>query len=220
MKRGRQFEHYLAKVALASGLALKEEKLRLFSASLASSQKCVACDFPVANFFYDEKIRLCTDNEYCQRVLKCTRPECPGVSHECFMCKKPACWDNDFAHAGHVIVCGFCEQPVCEECMSPCSLCAVNYTCRKCSPEPYDTLDRSWASEIQRTTPYCEEHLQAECKALAVLDACNLCADHNRNGGWISRCEECVGIQRTAVCPHTDRGVERPRCEVHQGLNN
>lgn len=218
---GLQFVHHLAKVALVSQLALLEEELRIHETWLPSAKRCYACHLPT-HHTRTLALEVCPSQE-CKYVTRCAGPDCVGRTHLCHVCKvRAACYDT--RHYGRakdnedreVTLCGECERPVCNACVSKCLYCAGNYVCRTCSPGPYAVPTRPWAGPKPEHDPYdvfCDKHLQMEYRKWAALETCVQCALDLQTRGSLPGCQCCVPcFAKPVVCQHTQAGPGQTLC--------
>lgn len=135
---GSQFQQYLAKVAIASGLADALDRLEYHEHSRRIGKLCGGCKVPINCL---ETVETCSG---CDRTTKCDRPGCKGMSniHDCVICNvKNMCEGNvNFSRA-----CVFCHKTVCISCENSCQNCPV--TCIKCNPSLVTPFIRQWISE-------------------------------------------------------------------------
>jgi len=221
-------ETHLAKVALASGLALKEEKLKIHKQALDIREKCLACELPISQG--GPGYIVCKEKVHggCRLVLKCNQLSCPGINHSCYLCNTPACLPVDrHNNAPLVIGCTKCERPLCddESCISECEICGgFKGICRNCSPGPFFLYSAPPFKEIfgenNNRRMFCAEHLQErndfDSYFLSALEACDKCKSDYKTQGYLYECLYCRKDYPVFVCQHTDAGPGQKCCPEHR----
>lgn len=224
MKRGsgHLLEEYFAKVALVSGLALMEEKLKIHKKALKTRDKCLACKLPVSLNSEERGGYIICDSKGCGLVLKCNQLSCPGITHACHICHiMHACEPLDSGDKKpFILCCGACGKQTCksEVCNSLCVRCEMDFVCSSCSPGPFAPRTRLWAgpqSKEYQEEIFCAKHLEEEYDAWAVLETCKDCVFDLRSKGYLTACRVCPLMRSRVVCQHTANGPGQIYCAEH-----
>jgi hypothetical protein len=128
---GSQFRQYIAKTALASRVALNEQKIQIHQESNSMDKKCAGCEIPIESC---KVVQYCKYG--CKQVVECDWNFCQGWEdvHACANCGKTD-WCKR-ADLDLIIFCKKCKGAVCDEdsCISSCDECNNGY-CKKCARE-------------------------------------------------------------------------------------
>ena len=173
---GSQFQQYLAKVAIASGLADALDRLNHHESQLPPSRSCAGCGVPKTSTTPLSKCK------HCGMVEQCSRRGCKGKSniHDCVVCGKTGLCNGD----NHFdIKCVQCNKTVCDDCQSKCNDCPR--ICIHCQPLPAKQCVRHWLSKEKQLvweTEIGPDILCTDCQIRAtqyeaIMTLCQKCND-------------------------------------------
>lgn len=186
---GSQFLQYIAKTALASGLALNQKKLRIHQATFEIHEKCAGCEMHL-DFCGDGK-QTCIYG--CGQVVGCDWNFCQAKEdlHTCATCGKTG-WCQTMT-LELIDFCRKCKGAICgmDACHSGCDECANDY-CKKCAGEVF---------EVQRSV-LCNYHKEAPVE-------CDRCFSEGRRDWKMCKDFRCARIK----CAHTSTHIDY--CQEH-----
>lgn len=175
---GSQFLQYLGKLALASGLAENELKVKIFKDELLMHKKCAGCEMPSGS---GRILEYCKGG--CRQVVKCDWNFCQGNEdvHACANCgKKGWC-----LQVGQVYYCKQCNGVICPDpnCHSECCECDDEY-CKKCAGEtmPYKRRVEKSDDGEDIIEPLCSLHKQEAEQADENMLTCEKCVKEGKEG--------------------------------------
>lgn len=200
---GTQFFQYLAKTALASGVATNEQKLSILKDITPPHKSCAGCKMPVTTSFRHLQCE-------CGQVIECSWDFCPGRSnaHIC-----PTCEDEGWCsrnHSSWTKTCFKCERGVCSRtCMTKCVFCLSDEICKPCAGPLTDVVDKRTGTTFQ-TCKTCE--IKHEESFQKLVESCRDCQQRPHE---IGSCVE--NGCNMFVCPHGRQNpVESMRCTLHK----
>lgn len=196
---GSQFLQYLAKTALASGLATKQLKLDIYAYDLQYEKEgttCAGCNTPSGEISKVE--------EYCKygcgTSIHCDWKFCkPNFNtHECVVCKASE-WCLRAAD-GHINRCFKCKGFICGkgECYSDCKDCGKGFIiCRSCAG-PITIYIPIIGSDQSKMGKYCNLHKQNLIQDEQIILQCKECSQTFQTLTCYCRDYRCCRI----ICPH------------------
>lgn len=196
---GSQFLQYLAKTALASRLALNEQKLAIYDQCFPMSDKCVGCNMPAKSTGAFEECQY-----GCGQTVKCDWKFCKGRAdiHLCATCGKIICGKGSF-----IRYCRKCNKGLCQtrNCFSACFYCTP--ICKTCTDTTTIYIIQVGGMHgIER--PLCDNHKLVMEQDTAFILSCELCAPYKSN---MRSCGDfrCWRF----ICPH--KGPSKIYCQEH-----
>jgi hypothetical protein len=184
---GSQFRQYIAKTALASGVALNEQKISILQTSFREDQKCAGCEIPIDS---------CRGTKYCKygckQVVGCDWNFCRTREdvHTCVSCGKSG-WCRR-ADLYLIEFCRKCKGAICgyDECYSGCKECGNDY-CKKCAGE---VTEMGFVAGF--VVLLCNYHKErTECK---------ICISEGKKDWGICKDIRCIRIKCSHTSTHTD----------------
>jgi hypothetical protein len=187
---GSQFRQYIAKTALASGVALNEQKISILQTSFREDQKCAGCEIPVDS---------CRGVQYCKygckQVVGCDWNFCRGGEdiHACANCGKTGwCRNIDL---DWIRYCNRCKKGICldKSCLSECLDCGDD--CKKCTGEMFEIKKTDNGREF--VILFCSYHKE-------VSKECQKCISEERLDYNICKDIRCQRMKCAHTSTHTD----------------
>lgn len=187
---GSQFRQYIAKTALASGVALNEQKLRIYRESFRVDQKCAGCEIPVESCSQKQDCK-----HGCKQVVGCDWIFCRAREdvHTCVSCGKTGwCQRTDL---DLIDFCRKCKGAICgyDECYSGCEECGNDY-CKKCAGETYQVERTETGREF--IVLLCNYHKE-------TLRECKKCISEGRQDWRICKDIRCIRVKCSHTSTHT-----------------
>lgn len=192
---GSQFRQYIAKTALASRVALNEQKIRIHQVSKSMVKKCAGCEIPVDS---------CRGTQFCKhgcrQMTECDWKFCQSREdvHICVSCGKTGwCREQtidliDFCRKCKGAICGY------DACYSGCEECGNDY-CKKCAGEAYQVERSETGREF--VVLLCNYH-----KERAV---CKICISEGKKDWRMCKDIRCSSMK----CSHTSTHIDY--CQEH-----
>lgn len=210
---GSQFLQYLAKTALASRMALNEQKLAILNDAIPMNGKCAGCNMPCLPLG-DLRRKQCNLTKTCEQVVECERKFCQGKPdfHTCSSCGRKGWCQWVTKSTFEVLICRLCQKAICGnmECVSNCCLCIASSVCKSCSGAitNYTTLSGSFEhAEVW----LCALHRDVFIKDEAIILACKECYNSLQSPPL---CDH-LGCSRY-FCPHGTTN-QTQYCPEHAG---
>lgn len=207
---GSQFLQYLAKTALASGLATKQLKLDIFEYDTeyqTGKSSCAGCGIPTSLISKVE--------EYCRHgcgvSVHCDWKFCKP-NHDAHVCV--TCGDTTWccrADEGNINRCFKCKRFICgkQECYSDCKDCSKCFIICKSCAGPTTTYTTIIGTDQSKTGQYCNLHKQNLIQDEQIILQCKECSQTVQTLTYYCRDYRCCRI----ICPHQGSHY----CSEHAG---
>lgn len=196
---GAQFLQYLAKTALASGLANNQLKLDIHEYNIdtkIAGSLCAGCG--ISEALISKVVEYCQYG--CGTSIHCDWKFCkPNTdAHVCVTCGDTT-WCR-IAVQGHINRCFNCKRSICEkqECYSNCQDCRFHFTICKSCAGPTTTYTTIIGSSQFKGGQYCNLHKQNLIQDERIILQCKECSQKVQTLTYNCPDYRCCRI----ICPH------------------